>query len=252
MRTPVIAGNWKMNTTPTDGAELAAAIATGATAHPGVEVIICPPFTGLSSAAEAVSGSEVKVGAQNAHASESGAFTGEISAGMLKGLVSHVILGHSERRAMFSETDADIASKAVAVNAAGITPIVCVGEPLEIRKAGKAESTLKAQLSSSLAGYEAFGNLIVAYEPVWAIGTGEAASPQQAQQTIGALRDELRSLAGSEAESIRILYGGSVNGQNIGPFIDRTDIDGALVGGASLKADDFLRIVEMTARITAS
>ena len=252
MRTPVIAGNWKMNTTPAEGKTLADAIASGSKAHAGVEVIVCPPFTGLAVAAEAVKGSDVKVGAQNAHAKESGAFTGEVSTGMLKGLVSHVILGHSERRALFAETDAGVAEKAIAVDAAGMTPIVCVGEPLEIRKAGKAEETLRAQLSASLAGYSSWSALIVAYEPVWAIGTGEAASPQQAQETIGALRDELRSLAGAEAENIRILYGGSVNGQNIGPFIDRPDIDGALVGGASLKADEFLRIIEMTARIAAS
>lgn len=252
MRTPVIAGNWKMNTTPAEGRDLATAIATGAKAHPEVEVIVCPPFTGLASVVEAASGGNIKIGAQNVHPSESGAFTGEISTGMLKGLVSHVVLGHSERRALFAETDSDIASKAIAVNAAGMTPIVCVGESLEVRKSGAAEPTLRAQLRSSLDEYAAFENLIVAYEPVWAIGTGEAATPQQAQLTIGALREELRSLAGAEAENIRILYGGSVNGQNIGPFMDRTDIDGALVGGASLKADEFLRIIEMTARIAAS
>jgi triosephosphate isomerase len=250
IRTPVIAGNWKMNTTPADGKALAAAVAKGAAAHKGVEVIICPPFTGIAAAAEAVRGSSVKVGAQNAHAKAFGAFTGEVSVPMLKGLVTHVIVGHSERRAMFGETDATVAEKAKAVSAGGMSPIVCVGESLDVRKSGKAVQTVRAQVRGSLAGYEAWGTLTVAYEPVWAIGTGEAASPEQAQEIAAAIRAELASVAGkSAAESIRILYGGSVNPQNIGPFVDRADIDGALVGGASLKAEDFVRIIELTARV---
>ena len=249
-RTPVIAGNWKMNTTPSDGRDLAAAIASGTGVYQGVEVVVCPPFTGLAAAAEAVSGSRVSVGAQNMSAEESGAHTGEVSASMLTGLVSHVIVGHSERRAMYGETDADVAAKAGAVHRAGFVPILCVGENLEIRKSGDAVSAVRTQVRASLTGFTGWDSLIVAYEPVWAIGTGEAASPQQAQEIIGELRNELVALAGTDAASaIRILYGGSVNSRNIGPFVDRPDIDGALVGGASLQADEFVRIVEMTARL---
>ncbi len=249
-RKPVIAGNWKMNTTPAEGRELAAAIAAGSKNHPGVEVIICPPFTGLAQAADAVSGSAVEVGAQNVSSEESGAFTGEVSVSMLAGLATHVIVGHSERRAMYCETDEAVAAKAVTAHATGLTPILCVGEDLETRKSGDAVAAVRGQLRASLDGYTGWGSLLVAYEPVWAIGTGAAASPQQAQEIVGELRQELSSLAGADAaEAIRILYGGSVNATNIGPFIDRPDVDGALVGGASLKPDEFLRIVEMTARL---
>lgn len=249
-RKPLIAGNWKMNTTPAEGRELAAAIASGSAEFSSVEVIVCPPFTGLADASQAVSGTEVAIGAQNVSAEASGAFTGEVSVSMLKGLVSHVIVGHSERRALFGETDEGVAAKAVAAHAADLTPILCVGENLETRKSGKAIAAVRSQLRDSLAGYSGWDSLIVAYEPVWAIGTGEAASPQQAQEIIGELRQELVSLAGPDAAArIRILYGGSVNSNNIGPFVDRADIDGALVGGASLKSDEFVRIVEMTARL---
>ncbi len=252
-RRPVIAGNWKMNTIPVAGRELAAAIVSGCKPYPGVGVIICPPYTGLSSAAEATSGSNVKVGAQDLSAEQSGAFTGEISAAMLKGLVSHVIVGHSERRALYCETDQNVAAKARAAHAAGFVPIVCVGEDLSVRKSGKAMETVRTQLRSSLEGYAGWDSLIVAYEPVWAIGTGEAATPQQAGEIIAELRAELSALAGNGAAAgIRILYGGSVNANNIGPFMDRPDIDGALVGGASLKADEFVNIVENTARLLES
>lgn len=249
-RKPVIAGNWKMNTTPSEGRDLALAIARGASDFPGVEVIVCPPFTGLANVATTLEGSIVKVGAQNISSEDSGAFTGEISALMLDELVSHVIVGHSERRAMFCETDEAVAAKAVKAYSTSITPIVCVGESLEVRKSGAAIATVRGQLRGSLAAYEGWDSLIVAYEPVWAIGTGEAASPQQAQEIIGELREELVELAGKDAASeIRILYGGSVNSTNIGPFVDRPDIDGALVGGASLQAEEFVRIIEMTARL---
>ncbi|MDA1296693.1 MAG: triose-phosphate isomerase [Chloroflexi bacterium] len=249
-RRPMIAGNWKMNTTPADGRELAAAIASGSAAYGGVDVVICPPFTGIASAADAVSGTNVQVGAQNMSAEESGAYTGEVSASMLRGLVSYVIAGHSERRGLYCETDAAVAAKATAAHSAGFVPIVCVGENLETRKRGDAVSTVRSQLRASLSGYTGWDSLVVAYEPVWAIGTGEAASPQQAQEIIGELREELVALAGEKAAAgIRILYGGSVNSRNIGPFVDRPDIDGALVGGASLQADEFVRIVEMTARL---
>lgn len=249
-RRPVIAGNWKMNTTPAEGRELAAAVASGTVVYNGIDVIVCPSYIGLAVVAGAVSGSKVQVGAQNMSAQASGAHTGEVSASMLSGLVSHVIVGHSERRGMYCETDADVAAKAVAAHTAGFVPIVCVGENLEIRKQGNAVSAVRSQLRASLSGYTGWDSLIVAYEPVWAIGTGEAASPQQAQEIIGELRKELVTLAGDEAAAaVRVLYGGSVNSRNIGPFVDRPDIDGALVGGASLQADEFVRIVEMTARL---
>jgi triosephosphate isomerase len=253
MRTPVIAGNWKMNTTPAEGAALASSIAAASAGFSGVETLIFPPFTGIPAALEAVRGSRVRVGAQTAHAEEAGAFTGEVSATMLKGLVTHVIVGHSERRSLFRETDEAIAKKAIAVHHAGMVPVLCVGEPLEIRREGRAAQAVRDQLRASLAGFEGWDSLIVAYEPVWAIGTGEAASPQQAQEIIAAIRRELGEIAGDEhADAIRILYGGSVNAQNIGPFVDRPDIDGALVGGASLKADEFSRIIELTARLAGS
>jgi triosephosphate isomerase len=192
----------------------------------------------------------VFVGAQNMSAHDSGAYTGEVSASMISGLVTHVIVGHSERRTLYCETDADVALKATAANTAGLIPIVCVGESLETRKSGNAIAYLRTQLRASLDGFDGWGNLIVAYEPVWAIGSGEAASPQQADEVIAELRLEIASLSSqSVADGTRILYGGSVNSRNIGPFIDRADIDGALVGGASLQPDEFLKIVEMTARL---
>ncbi len=249
-RKPVIAGNWKMNTTPSEGRDLALEIAKGVSDFPGVEVIVCPPFTGLANVSRTVESSNVLVGAQNVSAEPSGAFTGEVSTAMLDELVSHVIVGHSERRALFGETDEDVAAKAIAVHSAEMKPIVCVGESLDTRKSGNAVGWVREQLRASLDGYAGWGSLIVAYEPVWAIGTGEAASPQQAQEIIGELRSELVELAGQEAaEQIRILYGGSVNSNNIGPFVDRPDIDGALVGGASLQAAEFVSIVENTARV---
>ena len=252
MRKPVIAGNWKMNTTPAEGAELARAVVAGcADLAAAVDVLLCPPFTGLTAARDAVAGSAVLVGAQTVHEAESGAFTGEISAAMLTGLATHVLVGHSERRALFAESSRMVAEKAVAATRAGLTPVVCVGESLEVRKSGNAAGAARKQLRDSLAGFDEWSALIVAYEPVWAIGTGEAASPQQAQEMARALRDELAEIAGGEiADTIRILYGGSVTGNNIGPFIDRPDIDGALVGGASLKADEFVRIIELAARIS--
>ncbi len=249
-RKPVIAGNWKMNTTPSEGRDLALAIAAGSSDYPGVEVIVCPPFTGLANVSKTVEGSLVKVGAQNVSSEDSGAFTGEVSVSMLDELVTHIIVGHSERRALYGETDESVAAKANKASEGGFVPIVCVGESLDIRKSGNAVPTVRGQLKDSLADYSMWDSLIVAYEPVWAIGTGEAASPQQAQEIIGELREELELLAGDEAAAkIRILYGGSVKSTNIGPFVDQSDIDGALVGGASLQADEFVRIVEMTARL---
>ncbi len=248
MRTPVIAGNWKMNTTTQSAVELARGVVDGTAGLAGVTTIICPPFVSLQAVKSAVEGSNVLVGAQNVSHEPSGAFTGEISVEMLAGLVTHVIVGHSERRSLYGETDDDVAGKSVAASAGGLMPIVCVGESLDVRRAGDAEQFCRRQVRESLAGFSDWDSLVVAYEPVWAIGTGQAASPRDAQAIARAIRDELSEIAGqASAEVIPVLYGGSVNPENAGPFIDRPDIDGALVGGASLNAEDFSAIVRVTA-----
>jgi triosephosphate isomerase len=251
-RTPIIAGNWKMNTTPSSAVELATAVAQKTAGTKGVIRIICPPFVSLQAVRLAAAGSGILVGAQNVHAKESGAFTGEVSAPMLDGVADCVIVGHSERRKFSGETDADAAAKARAAAARRIRPILCVGESLDVRESGRAEQFVRSQLRASTEGFDAWGYLIVAYEPVWAIGTGRAATPAQAQD-MAAVRQELKSLAGREpVDGFPILYGGSVTAENAGPFVDRPDIDGALVGGASLKADEFAKIVQVTAGIASS
>ena len=243
IRTPVIAGNWKMNTDVVSGLELAREILERSDGITGVEKIVCPPFVALAGISELLGGSSVHVGAQNVSANENGAYTGEISTSMLEGLASHVIVGHSERRALYNETSADVAAKAAAVVSAGLIPILCVGEALEIRQAGNAISFVADQLESSLAGYTAWESLIVAYEPVWAIGTGEAATSEQAQEMTAVCREVIRKLAPNAADSVRVLYGGSVNSGNIDELLEQPDIDGALVGGASLKADEFSKLI---------
>lgn len=247
-RTPVIAGNWKMNTDTESGLELALGVLEQSESVTGVEKIVCPPFVALAGISELLGGTSVHVGAQNVSANENGAFTGEISASMLKGLVSHVIVGHSERRALYNETSADVAAKLAAVVPAGLIPILCVGENLVVRQAGNAASFVADQLESSLAGYTAWDLLIVAYEPVWAIGTGEAATSGQAQEMTAVCREVIRKLAPDvadthTADSVRVLYGGSVNSGNIDELLAQPDIDGALVGGASLKADEFTKLI---------
>ncbi len=243
IRTPVIAGNWKMNTDVVSGLDLAREILERSDGITGVEKIVCPPFVALAGISELLGGSSVHVGAQNVSANENGAYTGEISTSMLKGLASHVIVGHSERRALYDETSAGVAAKAAAVVSAGLIPILCVGEALEIRQAGNAISFVADQLESSLAGYTAWESLIVAYEPVWAIGTGEAATSEQAQEMTAVCREVIRKLTPNVADSVRVLYGGSVNSGNIDELLEQPDIDGALVGGASLKADEFSKLI---------
>jgi triosephosphate isomerase len=204
-----------------------------------VDVVVCPPAVWLDAVRERVAQSGVALGAQNVNAAESGAFTGEISAGMLTDLdVEYVIVGHSERRALYGETDDVIAEKARAAQAAGLTPIVCVGETLEQRDAGEAESTVLSQLEGSLAGVD--DGVVVAYEPVWAIGTGRTASPDQAQAMHAAIRSALEARFG---QTVPTLYGGSVKPGNAAELFAQPDIDGALVGGASLNADSFAAIV---------
>ena len=240
-----------MNTTPQSAAELARGIVDGTAGIAGVTTIICPPFVSLQAVNSVIEGSDVSVGAQNVSAEPSGAYTGEVSVGMLAGLATYVIVGHSERRSLYGETDGDVAGKAVAVAAGGLKPIVCVGESLEVRRAGDAEQYCRRQVRESLAGYSSWESLVVAYEPVWAIGTGQAASPRDAQAIARAIRDELSDIAGqAHAGQIPVLYGGSVNPENAGPFVDRPDVDGALVGGASLQADDFSAIVRVTAGLS--
>ncbi len=242
-RTPVVAGNWKMNTDVESGLELAKGILKLSNSVSGVDKIVCPPFVSIATIAQVLCGSTIQVGAQNVNSNADGAFTGEVSTSMLRGFVSHVIVGHSERRALNGETSEQIASKAIAVAEAGLTPILCIGEDLSVRKFGNAESFVAEQLESSLAEFSAWDSLIVAYEPVWAIGTGEAATSDQAQDMTAVCRKVIRKLAPDAANSTRVLYGGSVNSGNVAELLDKPDIDGALVGGASLKADEFSKLI---------
>ena len=242
----VVAGNWKMNTTVAEAVALAAGVRDGAAAAPGVdnvELVLCPPFVSLSVVSDAVRGSAIKVGAQNMHFQESGAFTGEVSPGMLRGLCDYVILGHSERRQMFGETDESVNSKVKAAQAAGLKPILCVGESLEQREQGKASDVISGQVRAGLEGVDDASNLLVAYEPIWAIGTGQAATPETAAEIMGgAIFETLRSLFSAAADNIPLLYGGSMNAGNAGEFAAQDCIHGGLVGGASLHADQFLQV----------
>jgi len=249
MLTPFIAGNWKMNTSLEEAVALARSVRDGIDEISGVTKVVCPPFVSLAAVRDILAGSTVRVGAQDVHPEPAGAFTGEVSVAMLRGLVEYVIVGHSERRAMFGETDSGVARKAVAAAGAGLRPILCVGEPLEVRERGDAVRTVCEHLAASLEGFAAWDALVMAYEPVWAIGTGRAASPEIAQEMMGSLRRALASLGGAAAPGVPILYGGSVDGGNIASFLEQPDVDGALVGGASLKPDEFTRIVEETARL---
>ncbi|MBI5293490.1 MAG: triose-phosphate isomerase [Chloroflexi bacterium] len=247
-RTPVIAGNWKMNKTPAEAADLAVALARSLGGLTGVEVVLCPPFVSLPAVGAAVKSTRIALGAQNIHWEKSGAFTGEVSAPMLAGLCSHVIIGHSERRQYFGETDASVNKKVKAALASGLTPIICVGElpaEYEAEQTGVVVSWQMRGAYADLAAEEA-ARTVVAYEPVWAIGTGKAATGAGANAVIGLhIRGMLADLYGSAlADGVRIQYGGSVTPANIAEFMSQPDIDGALVGGASLKAPDFEAIVQ--------
>ncbi|NQW19157.1 MAG: triose-phosphate isomerase, partial [Chloroflexi bacterium] len=232
-----------MNTDVESGVELAMDILNLSDTVVGIEKIVCPPFISITRIAQVLNGSSIQVGAQNVSENNNGAFTGEISASMLGGLTSHVIVGHSERRALNGETSDQIGAKAIAVADAGMVPILCVGEELSIRKFGQAVQFVSEQLETSLANFTNWASLIIAYEPVWAIGTGEAATSAQAQEMTAVCREVVRKLATEAADSIRILYGGSVNSGNVAELITQPDIDGALVGGASLKADEFSKLI---------
>jgi triosephosphate isomerase (TIM) len=248
MRKKIVAANWKMNMLQAEAAEFVKDLLLEIGDLLSVEVVIVPPFTAIANVAEALgSDHNIKVGAQNMHWERSGAFTGEISAGMLRDLfVRYVVLGHSERRQLFGETDEIVNRKVLAAHEATLRPIVCIGETLEQRDAGRVEEILDRQLRGSLAGLDAkgFQETVIAYEPVWAIGTGRNAAPEEAQGAHAFIRAILRELCdGTTAERIRIQYGGSVKPENAPALMSQPDIDGALVGGASLEARSFAQIV---------
>lgn len=246
MRKPIIAGNWKMHKTRGEAVALVKALKP-LVAGAACEVVVCPPFTALTAVAEEIAGSNIVLGAQNMHWEKEGAFTGEVSPGMLKDVgVKYVILGHSERRQYFAETNETVNLKVKAAFAYGLVPIVCVGETLTEREAGKTEEVLEDQVRNSLAGLteNEAAELVVAYEPVWAIGTGRTASEGDAQASIAFIRRLLADMYGEDtAARVRIQYGGSVKPENIAGLMAQPDIDGALVGGASLQAESFAAIV---------
>jgi triosephosphate isomerase (TIM) len=246
MRRKLIAGNWKMNTDRAGAIKLARAIVSRAGMYSAVDVLVCPPSVYLAPVGEVVKGTKVALGAQNMYHEASGAFTGETSAAMLLDVgCTNVILGHSERRHILKETDADINKKTLAALKAGLVPIVCVGELLSEREAGQTAAVIRRQFDGSLGGISAdqMEKTVIAYEPVWAIGTGKVATPNQAEEVHADLRRlVLERYNKKSAENVRILYGGSVKASNAGELLRQPNIDGALVGGASLDADEFLGI----------
>ncbi len=253
MRKPIIAGNWKMHTTVEEALELVRAMLPGLQAVPQVESVVCPPFVSLYPVAGLLQGTGIGLGAQDMHWEEKGAFTGEISPLMLKGLCQYVIIGHSERRTYFGETDESVNRKVKAALAHDLTPIVCVGENLAQNEAGETDAVVSGQVRAAFAGVGADSarKVVIAYEPVWAIGTGRAASGEQAGRVIGeVIRGTLAAVYDKDtAQAIRIQYGGSTNAKNISEFMAHPDIDGALVGGASLKAEEFVEMVRLAAKV---
>ena len=247
MREFLVAGNWKMNGSSAANDELVAGIVAGIPAGSGFRLVVCPSFPYLAAVASQVHGSAVALGAQNVSEHEGGAFTGETAPSMLKDIgCEFVIVGHSERRAMYGETNAQVAAKFIAAQAVGLTPILCIGETLEERESGATEGIIDDQLGAVLhaAGVDAFSAAVIAYEPVWAIGTGLTASPQQAQDVHRHIRARLAERNAELAERVQILYGGSMKGENAAGLLAMPDIDGGLIGGASLQASNFLAIAE--------
>ena len=241
MRTPIIAGNWKMNKTVAEARELVAELVPLVKEMNKVKIVLCPPSPALLPVAALLEGTEIGLGAQNMHWESSGAYTGELAPAMVSEFGQFVILGHSERRAYFGETDKTVNKKIRAAQASGLVPIVCVGETLEENEASQTSAVVTKQIKAGLAGVTA--NLVIAYEPIWAIGTGLAATAEIANETIKIIRAVLAELFGEEdAQKIRILYGGSVKGSNAAEYFSQPDIDGALVGGAALKAEAFASI----------
>lgn len=250
MRIPIIAGNWKMNTTLQEARNLIEKLREALKGIEGVEKVICPPFISLAPARELLEGTDIKLGAQNMYFEEKGAYTGEISPSMLSGLCEYVILGHSERRGYFGEDDELVNKKVRAAISFGLKPILCVGERLEERDAGRTEEVVTRQVREGLRDLDSLPGLVIAYEPVWAIGTGRPATGEEANRVSRLIRKLVAELYGDEvAGELRIQYGGSVTEANIAEFISQPEIDGALVGGASLRAEEFGSIVEQTARI---
>lgn len=270
MRIPLVAGNWKMHTTVSEAEKLVLEMRHRLDRIEGVEKVLCPPFVSLAAIDTMLRGSSIKLGAQNMHFEARGAYTGEISPPMLRELCEFVILGHSERRLYFGDSDDIVNKKVKSALASGLKPILCVGERLDENEAGRTEMVLERQVRAALDGIEpgalihssefrpcadeeTTANLVIAYEPVWAIGTGKAASGKQAAATIGFIRNVLARLCNeSIAQDVRILYGGSVTGANMAEFVSHPEIDGGLVGGASLKAGEFVAIVEQTAEMRGS
>ena len=246
MRKPIIAGNWKMNKTPEEAVKLVEALVPLA-ADAECDVVVCTPAVDFAAVSRVIRGTNVKLGAQNMHWKESGAYTGELSGAMLRECgVEYVILGHSERRQYFCETDTSVNKKVHAVLEAGMNPIICVGESLEQRESGVTEEWVTLQVKSALHGVpaEKLRRCIIAYEPIWAIGTGRTATAEQAGEVCSSIRATIRSLYGARvARSITIQYGGSMNAKNAAELLSQPDIDGGLIGGASLKPDQFVEIV---------
>jgi triosephosphate isomerase len=246
----MIAGNWKMNTTVAEAIALVREMKPQLESLNNVECLLCPPFVSLTAVAELLKGSAIKLGAQNVYFEDKGAYTGEISPLMLAGLCQYVIIGHSERRQYFHDGEEIINKKIKAVARAGLKPILCFGENQEENESGKTGEVVRRQLRSALSGVDEVDGLVVAYEPIWAIGSGLAASGPQANDTIGLIRSNLANLYTSGvADEIRILYGGSVKPDNVAEYMGQSEIDGALVGGASLKADQFVAIARKAAEL---
>ena len=249
MRRPMMAGNWKMNKSITEAVALAQAIHNAIGDVDSVDRVVCPTTICLTSVNDALTSSSVAVGAQNCHWADSGAYTGEISASMLQGVTDYVIIGHSERRQYFAETDESVNQKAQAALAHGLTPIICVGESLVQNEAGETESFVSGQVKAALAGIDGaqVQSLVIAYEPIWAIGTGKAATPEQANATCGVVRNVVAELYGAAvAQATRVLYGGSTKPSNIAEIMQQSDIDGALIGGAALDANSYSEMVQIT------
>ena len=241
MRTPIVAGNWKMNNTVADARELVSALVPLVKDMSAVKVVLCPPAIALLPVNALLAGTDIGLGAQNIHWEANGAYTGELAPAMVAEFGQYTILGHSERRAYFGETDETVNKKVKAAQANGLVPIVCVGETLEENEAGQTSAVVSRQIKAGLKDVSA--ELVIAYEPIWAIGTGRAATAELANDTIKALRAVLAEIFGADAaDGIRILYGGSVKGANAAEYFSQSDIDGALVGGASLKAAEFAAI----------
>ncbi|MGB5511706.1 MAG: triose-phosphate isomerase [Woeseiaceae bacterium] len=250
MRDILVAGNWKMNASTKTSDELVDGIVAGVPAGSGFQLLVCPPFPYLASVAARIAGSAVRLGAQNVSEHDAGAYTGEVAPSMLRDVgCEFVIVGHSERRAMYGESSADVAAKFQSAQAAGLTPILCIGETLTEREQGSTEAVVDEQLGAVIdaAGIAAFSAAVIAYEPVWAIGTGMTATPEQAQEVHRHIRGQLAAKDNAVAAGVQILYGGSMKGDNAAGLLAMPDIDGGLIGGASLKAGDFLAIAAAAA-----